>query len=250
MNMKGAIRPMPFLHAAAVACVVALMGILAFYGLRPALEERGLDQYSAYFFSLSFVFIALILWTAIAYVREGGARSLHPFLCRTRTDRFRPAVIPWSIAIGLLMLLSTLLFSPLTVRLVTTGLLPLPSGLPNYIDPSALQSLPAIRAQLVSSPALPLIPIVLVLNVLSEELFWRGMILPRQELLRGKVTFLVHGFLWALTHVFQYWLLLPILIGSIALAFGVQRTKNTWVGVIAHAINNAFPLAILLLVLR
>ena len=246
--MEDEVRPMPFLHAAGVALTVALLGILAFYGLRPALEKLGLDQYSAYFFSLSSVFIALILWTAIAYVREGGARSLHAFLRRTRIDHFRLAVIPWSIAVGLLMLLPTLLFSPLTARLVTIGLLPLPSGLPDYLDPSALQSLPGLRAQLISSPALALVPIILVLNILSEELFWRGMILPRQELVHGDVTFLVHGSLWALTHVFQYWLLLPILIGSIALSFGVQRTKNTWVGVIAHAINNALPLAILILI--
>ena len=246
--MKGEVQPMPFLHAAGVALAVALLGILAFYGLRPALEEQGLDQYSAYFYSLSSVFIVLILWTALAYVREGGARSPRAFLRRTRMDHFRLAVIPWSIAVGLLMLLPTLLFSPLTARLVTMGLLPLPSGLPDYLDPSALQSLPELRAQLVSSPALALIPIILVLNILSEEMFWRGMILPRQELVHREMTFLVHGSLWALTHVFQYWLLLPILVGSIALSFGVQRTKNTWVGVIGHAINNALPLAILIFV--
>jgi membrane protease YdiL (CAAX protease family) len=72
------------------------------------------------------------------------------------------------------------------------------------------------------------------------------MIFPRQEVVHRDSTFLVHGSLWALTHVFQYWLLPPILIGSIALSFGVQKTKNSWVRVLAHAINNALPLVILI----
>lgn len=123
----------------------------------------------------------------------------------------------------------------------------MPLGIPDYVNPMIQMSVAAIRAQLLSQGVLPLIPIVLALNILGEEVFWRGMVLPRQGLRHGQRTFLVHGAIWALSHAFQYWLLPPILVGSVTLAYLVQRTKNTWVGILAHLLNNALPLAIVVL---
>jgi hypothetical protein len=40
----------------------------------------------------------------------------------------------------------------------------------------------------------------------------------------------------------------PILVGTVALAYVVQRTRSTWVGVVAHLVNNGLPFLILLLI--
>jgi membrane protease YdiL (CAAX protease family) len=74
---------------------------------------------------------------------------------------------------------------------------------------------------------------------MGEEILWRGVIFPRQEVVFGKYTWLIHGFGWSLFHLAFGWQLfmtmLPILfIQSIA----VQKTKNSWVGVTIHAIIN------------
>ena len=75
-----------------------------------------------------------------------------------------------------------------------------------------------------------------VLNILGEEFIWRGVMLPRQELVFGKATWIIHGFGWGLFHVAFGWKLLITLIPIIFIqSFVVQKTKNTWTGVLLHA---------------
>lgn len=75
----------------------------------------------------------------------------------------------------------------------------------------------------------------LMVGVISEELWWRGYILPRQELNSGKGAWAVNGVLWALFHAptlptaFFTQLLLYLTI-----PFVTQRTKSTWTGMIMH----------------
>ena len=74
-----------------------------------------------------------------------------------------------------------------------------------------------------------------ILNIMGEEFLWRGVMLPRQELAFGKYTWLVHGFGWGLFHVAFGWHLLITLIPLIFIqSYIVQKTKNSWVGVIMH----------------
>ena len=75
-----------------------------------------------------------------------------------------------------------------------------------------------------------------ILNIIGEEFLWRGVMLPRQEIVFGKYAWLIHGFGWGLFHVAFGWQLLMTLIPIIfILSFIVQKTKNSWVGVIIHA---------------
>jgi membrane protease YdiL (CAAX protease family) len=74
-----------------------------------------------------------------------------------------------------------------------------------------------------------------ILNILGEEFIWRGVMLPRQEIAFGKYTWIIHGFGWGLFHIAFGWKLLVTLIPIIfILPFIVQKTKNTWTGVILH----------------
>jgi membrane protease YdiL (CAAX protease family) len=74
-----------------------------------------------------------------------------------------------------------------------------------------------------------------ILNILGEEFLWRGVMLPRQEVVFGKHTWLIHGFGWGLFHIAFGWQLLITLIPLIFVqSYIVQRTKNSWVGVIMH----------------
>ncbi|HBL74797.1 MAG TPA: CPBP family intramembrane metalloprotease [Prolixibacteraceae bacterium] len=74
-----------------------------------------------------------------------------------------------------------------------------------------------------------------ILNILGEEFLWRGVLLPRQEIVFGKYTWIVHGLGWGLFHVAFGWQLLINLIPLIFIqSYIVQKTKNSWVGVIMH----------------
>ena len=74
-----------------------------------------------------------------------------------------------------------------------------------------------------------------ILNILGEELLWRGVMLPRQEIAFGKHAWLIHGLGWGLFHIAFGWQLLITLIPIIFIQpYIVQKTKNSWVGVIIH----------------
>lgn len=73
------------------------------------------------------------------------------------------------------------------------------------------------------------------LNIMGEEFFWRGVMLPRQELAFGKYAWLIHGLGWWLFHFAFGWQIMITLIPIIFIqSYIVQRTKNSWLGVILH----------------
>lgn len=74
-----------------------------------------------------------------------------------------------------------------------------------------------------------------ILNILGEEILWRGVMLPRQEVAFGRCAWAVHGAGWGLFHVAFGWQLLLTLVPIFFVqSYLVQRTRNSWVGVIIH----------------
>jgi membrane protease YdiL (CAAX protease family) len=91
---------------------------------------------------------------------------------------------------------------------------------------------------------------LIVLNIGGEELWWRGIILPRQELAFGKWAWLVNGLLWDLFHFFYHTdgaSVVAYLAATVPLAFVAQKTRNTWPGIIAHLISNRAALVMVFL---
>ena len=91
--------------------------------------------------------------------------------------------------------------------------------------------------------------VLLVFNIGGEELWWRGYIMPRQELVFGKATWLVNGFFWTCFHIFIHSTLFDfvrMMPTCLALAYVVQRTRNTWTGIIGHTVGNS-PLLVQIL---
>jgi len=83
--------------------------------------------------------------------------------------------------------------------------------------------------------------VMLVCNIGGEELWWRGYVLPRQELAFGRSAWIVHGILWSAFHLFMQptlWDTTRMAITGLALSFVAQRTKNTWPGIIGHTVGN------------
>lgn len=76
-------------------------------------------------------------------------------------------------------------------------------------------------------------------NIIGEELFWRGYIFPRQEAEHGKQTWWVHGTFWMIFHLsFGLNLLLTLIPIIYIQSFVVQKTKNTYSGILIHGIIN------------
>jgi membrane protease YdiL (CAAX protease family) len=84
------------------------------------------------------------------------------------------------------------------------------------------------------------------LNIVGEELWWRGFIQPRQEPVFGRRTWILQGVLHAVFHLSFGWGLIVLLLPTVfAIPWAVQRSRNTSVGIAVHgAINGVAFLAI------
>ena len=78
-----------------------------------------------------------------------------------------------------------------------------------------------------------------IFNIMGEEILWRGVMQPRQELVSGQYTWIVQGTGWSLFHLafgWQLWvMLLPLMFIQ---PYIVQKTRNSWTGVIIHGAIN------------
>ena len=83
-------------------------------------------------------------------------------------------------------------------------------------------------------------------NILGEEFWWRGIILPRQELAFGRKTWLVHGLLWSVFHIFKWWDILTLVPVCLLVAFSAQRTRSNWGALIGHALMNGASMLVVL----
>jgi membrane protease YdiL (CAAX protease family) len=75
----------------------------------------------------------------------------------------------------------------------------------------------------------------------GEELWWRGYVLPRQELAFGRSAWVIHGICWSVFHLFMQptlWDTIRMAITGLALSFVAQRTRSTWPGIVGHSFGN------------
>ena len=135
--------------------------------------------------------------------------------------------------------------------LAVQGVIPIPDNLPLFLDPR--QSIAAdnmdqlfgnIRGNWL---ALIVFPVLLFVNIAGEEAWWRGYVLPRQELAFGRWTWLVHSLMWNLFHVFKWWDLLALLPVTLLLSFLVVRLRNNTPGVVLHTLFNGMGILPLVL---
>lgn len=76
-------------------------------------------------------------------------------------------------------------------------------------------------------------------NIFGEEFMWRGYILPRQELVHGRRVWIVHSLWWTLFHAGFGWNLIVLVLPFLFIqTYAVYKRKNTWVGIVIHALGN------------
>jgi membrane protease YdiL (CAAX protease family) len=163
----------------------------------------------------------------------------------------------WLWALGGLFVtfLSIGALSPTALLLTAIPALSPPDFFPPWLKPGASFDL-APFAGFIGAPVAgnwrvaALFVILLAFNIFGEELWWRGYILPRQEMAHGRWAWAVHGVLWLLWHLAFYpWQVFALLPICLAIPFIAQRRQNTWPAILIHAQNAAVLLLVLALVL-
>jgi membrane protease YdiL (CAAX protease family) len=213
------LKPMALFESLLLFGIPAIALAASLYWLWPLLMDAGMARPSAYVFSLSLVNAGLIVAALIGYRLEGNVWTWSAFSQRMRLTQMTGTIWLWTIG-------STLLFGVLAL-LINSLALAIYKAI-GYSMPDMTSGVMTVWMHV----------IVLFFNIVGEEIWWRGYILPRQELTHGKITWLIHGTLWACFHMFKWWAVPFMLITCQIIPYVAQKTKNTLPGMVNHLIIN------------
>jgi membrane protease YdiL (CAAX protease family) len=245
------IAPLPFRRAFILFAVPALVVTLSFHFGRPALQALGESPFKSFQAALAVPMALLFAAALVAYHKiEDRPLTWDAFRARMRLPRLTLKAALQGVGLFLLASLGYSLFTQLGILLIETGLVPVPANIPAMIDPRASFDLAALKSFAGGSlrgqwELVLLVAVTFFFNIVGEELWWRGYILPRQELVHGRATWLVHGLLWAGFHAYKWWDITGLLPVTLLLSFYAQRGKNNWPILIAHGLLNGLLLVLL-----
>jgi membrane protease YdiL (CAAX protease family) len=245
------VEPLPLRQAGLLFGLPTLLLVLSVYCLTPRLRRWGVSPYVSLDMAFLVPFALLFCASLIAYGTAGHAWSWPDFKRRFRLRPMDGEDWLWTVGLFAFALVSYLTLRSLSSRLIFEGIIPLPDALPTILDPRATLSIHSLMGGRVAGnwPLLLINLIALLFNTFGEEFWWRGYILPRQEVAHGRHTWVLHGLFWTLFHAFKYWEFVALLPTCLALSFVAQRRKNTWPGIVTHlALNGLESVSVLLLV--
>jgi membrane protease YdiL (CAAX protease family) len=223
--------------------VPAMAMFLCFYVLMPALIEIGILPFYAYSAALIIPLAGLLVAALVAYRAEGNPFTWQAMAARFRWRRMDGRAWLWTLGVLVLQIAIWFLLQQLSAWLIAADIVPVPQNLPAFLDPQtaatggvydrAVGGLQGNWGFIATSLA------VLIFNMLGEEMWWRGYILPRQELAFGKWTWLVHGLMWTGFHAYKWWDLLSLLPLCLGLSYVVCRLRNNTPGLVMHTLQKA-----------
>jgi membrane protease YdiL (CAAX protease family) len=245
------LMPLPFWSSLFYFGLPALLFAVGFYWLMPWLIDLGMLPYYAYSVALG-IPLALLLILSLIWLRMEG----YPLTWQALVERFRLRRMEgrdWLWSIGIVLLCSVAGFAAVSQvcnALIGAGWIPVPDDLPAFVSPKTLTD-PMVAYDeaaggLRGNWLLVLVATVTwVVNILGEEFWWRGVVLPRQERAFGRWAWVVHGLMWAAFHSYKWWDVLNLVPISLGLSYVCSRRKSTTPGIVIHSITNGvglFPL--------
>jgi membrane protease YdiL (CAAX protease family) len=252
MDRQAVIQPMGVLRSIAYWAVPAAILYISHYVLVPAFVERTGRPYLvgyliAYVITMGLFFIAAL----VAYFLEGNAPQWSAFAARNRLRKMGRADWLWALGMLAFTLISYFGLS------FTAGWLaefqpfaPHPVFPPEFGPGGTAARAPGTFMGMTITGVGWVAPVFFFgwfFNIAGEELWFRGHILPRQELALGKVAWLANGLMFTFTHIWQPWNLLLVLPGALFGAFVVQKRRNTWILIVSHGLANALLLILIIL---
>ena len=184
----------------------------------PSLARFGVDKFAAWMFlSVLFVFTPII---------AGGV-----FLLRTENTE-----VPLKTRLRLQSLTKRdwqwVFLAVIIIGVTSLGLKILCDKIGLSVDPFDRQPAPWTKWWMFALWA-----IYWPVNILGEEFTWRGVILPRMERRMANKAWALNSLLWVIFHAgFNIGTILVTIPTIILVPLLSQKTKNTWVAVILHAV--------------
>jgi len=235
------------------------MGILSFVVYPALTPDRATDPLGAAVTRTVLMAVGLawefVLAMFIVYREEGDLRWTtirHRFWLNApldpKTGQPRRKLWLWLIPLVVLFLASTQVYGPMLIKL-WTRLLPFLAPPPGFDQMELLFSSPEMQAQLVGAWGFyGLFVLMAVFNILGEEFLFRGILLPKMEGVFGKWDWVANGVLFAIYHLHEPWVILPVLDGIILFSLPAKRYRSTWLAIIIHSVQLVILLPMILMV--
>ncbi len=235
--------------------LVLIPAVIAYLGLHhlvPALLAGSGQPFFAGYMVWWMTWMGLVFLVSLAAYRlEGNPLSWAAFRTRYRLRGLSRSDWGWTAALLAVHILGILLLGVVGKSLGSIPLLAMPDSFPPELQPGGTAALAAgqfMGMELAGKWWIAALYFLgWIFNIFGEELWWRGFLLPRQELAHGKWTWVVHGLLWGANHLFQKWTLPILLPTAFFYAYAAQRVKNTSVFFIVHGLLNLVPLVAIII---
>lgn len=216
------IKPLQLWGAILLFGIPALAVVAKYYYLIPLLIRRGMTQQWAFFVVHFTFFIGMIIAAIVGYRLEMRQHSWQDFLSRMRLRRMTG--VDWNCMTGAIAAFAFLYFGGLAITNIALERIGWDHPEFGMITKTTLDWV--------------LFFILLIFNVLGEELWWRGYILPRQELTHGNKAWIVQGILWAFFHIYKWWEVPAMILPALVVPFMAQRRHSTTPGIVMHYLLN------------
>jgi len=241
-KLKGLSR-MALWESIVFTAIPAALAYLAMWVLAPAFQtwfgQPFLVGYLVAWVSMeALIFLASLL----SFKIEGNALDWSGLKKRYRIKRIQRGDIGWAV-VTLVVMLGTYLALGFTAHWLTDfpAFAPHPA-FPPELKPGAVQDIiPGIFMGMQLQGLWWVLIAYLIgwfLNIAGEEMWFRGFMLPRQELTHGKVAWRVNGLCFNFFHIMWKWNLIALLPGSLFLSYVIQRRQNTSVAMLVHGVLN------------
>jgi len=239
--MKIKLKPLGWVPS--ILLFLAAAGILrvAHYGFAALYKQStGSPYLVGYLIAWGSTMALVFAASLVVYKLEGRPFKKEAFTARFRLERLGRADWLWTLAMIAFAVLSLAALSFTQPVLKTLPFFaPHPAFPPDMVDiqnltPGVLFEMPLKGKWWVAGVYL----VGWFLNIAGEEFWYRGWMLPRQEIAFGKYAWIINGLMFTFQHTFQFWNVLALLPGSLFLSYGVQRQKKTWMSIIWHGLLN------------
>jgi membrane protease YdiL (CAAX protease family) len=242
-------KKISLISAASLFAATSFIIYVNLYFCMPHLIKNGVSILLSYLLLFYFPFIIIFLLALFLYRIEGNELLIKKLFERFRIKKLDRKDLVYTIGLLVFGILSYFLLLPVGKYFASLSFFSPPDYFPAEINPNKL----AVSGQFMGYslkgaywiPALYFVG--WLFNIIGEEFLWRGYLLPRQELIYGKYTWLIHGIMWSFWHWFWKWNIISIMPFAVALSYTVQKTKNTSVGILAHGIMNFIPLVMIII---
>lgn len=230
-----------------IYCVTFLLLFSGVYCLIPNLLSYKIPFLVCYLIAFQitpFIIIGFLL--LLLYRKEGNITKWSYIKKRLRLQVSKKNIIA-GIILAVFGIATYVVLQPISLMLAKTSMFSPPTWFPPDLNP-VLKSEPGLfmGMKLHGQVLIPLLYLVgWFFNIFSEELLFRGYLLPKMELSFNKKAWIINGFCWWIWHSFWRWQLIALMPFTFILPLIAQKTKSTVPGIIAHGCLNIIAIVII-----